>query len=133
MCLLQVHGQLVMKGQAAITAGKAAAGEPDGAAAAAAAGEPEEDDDIFGEAGTEYVPEIPKKKGAEGDARWVGGVDLTPSAYKIPLCMAQTGTWLLVLHGSPCEFLVCGTLCLTTQVQSASWVYDCSPGQTAVV
>ncbi|KAF8058133.1 SMU2 [Scenedesmus sp. PABB004] len=87
----QVHGQLVMKGQAAIApsggsggsgggaagaaaagaaaAGAAAAGAADGAAAGAAAAAagpkpaPEDDDDIFGEAGTDYAPALPAKKG----------------------------------------------------------------------
>jgi hypothetical protein len=64
-----------MKGQSAIThskldppssgAGTAAGGPAAAAAAAAAAGGGEDDDDIFGEAGTDYVPEIPKKKVTE--------------------------------------------------------------------
>lgn len=71
VCLpwLQVHGQLVMKGQVAVTGAAAAAGA--GAAGGAAGGRSAaaaaaEDDDIFGDAGTDYAPAMPQKKGDEG-------------------------------------------------------------------
>jgi hypothetical protein len=70
----QVHGQLVMKGQSAITAAKGAAADAAAApgAAGAAGGAVDEDDDIFGEAGTDYVPALPPKKGDQpAEPRWV--------------------------------------------------------------
>jgi hypothetical protein len=69
----QVHGQLVMKGQSAITVAKGAAADAAApGAAAAAGGAVDEDDDIFGEAGTDYVPALPPKKGAQpAEPRWV--------------------------------------------------------------
>jgi hypothetical protein len=75
----QVHGQLVMKGQAAITAAAAAAaaaasGGAPSAAAPAAAAAPVEDDDIFGDAGTDYAPVIPQKKGAAAEGRRAEGL-----------------------------------------------------------
>ena len=53
----------MVKNQSAITAAKAAAaaGGRQAGAAAAAARPVDDDDDIFGDAGTDYVPEIPKK------------------------------------------------------------------------
>ena len=68
LVLFQAHGQLVLKGQAALTA-PAAVQQPGGAAAAAAAGGDVDDDDIFGDAGTDYAPALPQKK--EGAGRWV--------------------------------------------------------------
>lgn len=66
-CLfLQVHGQLVMKGQGAFTGPTAAAGTAAGAAGAAAAAAAADDDDIFGDAGTDYAPVLPQKKEAGG-------------------------------------------------------------------
>jgi len=68
---LQVHGQLVMKGQAAFTGptagtGPAAAAGGPAAGAAAAAAAAADDDDIFGDAGTDYAPVLPQKKEAGG-------------------------------------------------------------------
>lgn len=100
---MQVHGQLVMKGQAALSAAAAAAGgpaaaagqpggQPAAAAATAAGGGDVEDDDIFGDAGTDYAPALPQKKEAGGSRC---GVCCLACLSCLSTAMSQTGLGLL--------------------------------------
>lgn len=111
----QVHGQLLLKGQAAAAAaagggapGTDASGVPAAAAAAAA-----DDDDIFGEAGTDYAPALPAKKttgAGSGNGRCVlppplrGALTHTAATCTRQLCITHTTSC------TDCDVLCCPML-----------------------